>query len=234
MHNLLDRDDDDCEETWEDTDENINEDLDNHPEDFSIPTLPTFDSTNPNSITGRALSLWIIGFLLRLHSRYFIPDVALDTLIKFLYIFFSILARFSPFLEVIRNNFPRSLYDMKNFFHCDKSFTRFVLCPKCAHIYNFKEAINEVGSKQSSKNCSHVRYPNHPFRSQRTPCQTLLLKTVTTITGRKFLYPFALYCYKPLISSLQRLLLLPNFFSECQTWRDKGNDNLSDIYDGRI
>ena len=184
------------------------------------------------------MSLWIIGFLLRLHSRYFIPDAALDALIKFLYITFTILARFSPVCEVIKECFPRSLHNSSHTSHYDKSFIRYVVCPspKCNCVYLFEEAVNVVGTKQTSKNCSYVMQPNHPYPSYRTPCQALLLKTVTTVTGRKFLYPFKSYCYKPLKSSLQKLLLLPNFFSECQTWRGKSNlDGIyHDVFDGQI
>lgn len=201
------------------------------------PSQPSFvNGRDAVSLKGKALSLWLIGFLLRLHSRYFIPEAALDSLLKFLYILFTILAQFSPICQAIKNNFPHSLYDISHLPHHDKSFIKYIVCSKCNHLYLFDEAINIVGSQQTSKNCSHVLYPNHPYYSYRNPCETLLLKMVTTATGRKFLYPFKSYCYKPLKSSLATLLLLPDFFANCQSWRTKGSfDNIyRDVFDGRI
>lgn len=88
-------------------------------------------------------------------------------------------------------------YDVNNFTHRNESFTKFVICPKCSHIYSIKDAIAIVGTQQSSKYCSYIAYRNHPQPSRRTPCQALLMKNVTTVTQRRTLYPFKFYCYTP-------------------------------------
>ena len=63
-----------------------------------------------------------------------------------------------------------------------------------------------------------------------------LLKEVTGTSGKKFLYPFSVYCYRSLISSFQQLLLLPHFFSECQAWRNRSTSSgvIEDIYNGQV
>ena len=170
--------------------------------------MPSFiEVSDILSLKGKALSLWIVGFLLRLHSRYFIPDVAFDALMKFLYILFTVLAPFSRICEVIKDSLPQSLHDTSCPRHYDNVFDRYVVCPiaNCNCLDLLGEAIDVVGTKQTSRRCSNVMYPNHTYPSYRKPCQALLLKTVTTSTGKKFLYPFKSYCYKPLKSSLQKL-----------------------------
>ena len=57
----------------------------------------------------------------------------------------------------------------------------------------------------------------------------------STSKGRKLLYPVKIYAYKSLKKSLQSLLLRPNFFHSCQTWRSRSPHNfLEDIYDGNV
>ena len=62
-----------------------------------------------------------------------------------------------------------------------------------------------------------------------------LLREVTTRTGNKKHYPYLVYPFVSLISSLQSLLLRPNFYELCEMWRNQ-NDQLFllDVYDGRI
>ena len=63
-----------------------------------------------------------------------------------------------------------------------------------------------------------------------------LRREVTTRTGNKKHYPYLVYPFTSLISSLQSLLLQPDFYVLCEMWRCNQRDhlNLSDIYDGGI
>ncbi len=153
--------------------------------------MPTFASTSNQDYKGKALSLC---FLVQLHSKHYIPDVALDALIKFLFVFLSVLTRIAPSVEVVKKFFPRSLYHLHNFesFSYDKAFTKYVVCPNstCNYLYHFEEAVSKVGTNRVSNKCSHIHFPKHPFPSQRKPCHATLLKKVTSTTGKEFLYPY--------------------------------------------
>ena len=56
------------------------------------------------------------------------------------------------------------------------------------------------------------------------------------LNGKTRLYPFKVYCYQSLISSLQRLLQRPGFTKSCEHWRSwlRNSEVLRDIYDGKV
>ena len=69
-------------------------------------------------------------------------------------------------------------------------FTKYVVCRKCHSIYNYDDCIVHRSSGCSeSKRCSHVAYPTHPHRTQRKPCDEILLKRIRASKGYK-LIPF--------------------------------------------
>lgn len=84
--------------------------------------------------------------------------------------------------------------------------------------------------------CHDIEFPNHPHKSRRKPCQTLLMKSIQTSTGTTTLYPRVLYCYKSLAQSLKDLLLRPGFIEISERWRNREvpQDTLADIYDGKV
>ena len=92
------------EEIWED----VSDDADTCTlvsEDLS-PQLPLNSSApSSNSITMR-----LVGFLLLLKARHYIPDAGMNSLLKFLHILFRILGRFSPVIANMTSSFPSSLY----------------------------------------------------------------------------------------------------------------------------
>ena len=199
------------------------------------PSTPTFNNASPDSIKASCLLQWLVMYLLSLQAKYTIPDSAIDMLFRFLYIFFSILARFSPFVAIIAGKFPQSKCVAQKYIGIEVSFTKFVLCPTCFKTHLFNDTWQKVGSLEVSKRCTFVHYPNHPHPSRRSPCNTLLLKTVELSSGRKVLYPRKIYCYNSLSSSLQELLLRPGFVEECNHWRDRPCSNMiRDVYDGKI
>ena len=62
------------------------------------------------------------------------------------------------------------------------------------------------------------------------------MKTVKTSTGKSFLYPRNVYCYRSILKSFQELLLRPGFIGMCEKWRNIESKPgcFSDIYDGKV
>ena len=100
------------EEFWEESDdsENVQESEEAHK---SAPIMPSFDTDTKESSSAISLVSWLLIFLLKLQTRYFIPDAALKLLIKFFSIFFSVLGQFSPFIKTIKNFFQNRCMIMK-------------------------------------------------------------------------------------------------------------------------
>lgn len=202
----------------------------------SAPIMPVFPAKSKEDKSAQSLLRWIVGFVFVLQAKHHIPSAAVDLLVKFIYALLCVLSSFSPFVNTLRKLFPPSLYIMRRRYLQDCSFSKYPICPKCSMMYySPDECVQVLGSQKLSKRCSYVAFPNHPQRSRRTNCQTLLLKTVQFISGRKVLYPFKIYCYNGIRATLQKLLLRPQFYSTCQLWRRKtSNHVMSDIYDARI
>ena len=224
--------DSDGEEVWEDLDEGLSYELDFEPASVP-PSLP--DAIPIESQSQKALVMWVVGFLIQLQAKHYIPDNALNMLLKFFYTFFCILGQFSGFVSTMFAHFPSSLHQLKKTLPFSHQFTRFVVCPKCWKIYHYGECVVLSGSRRSSQSCKHIKYPDHPYHSHRKECGHLLLKSVCMISGRNILYPHKVYCYKSLKSSLQELLLRPGFHQCCQYWKSRNtSDKLSDVYDGNV
>ncbi len=133
--------------------------------------------------------MWLVGFLIQLQAKHFIPDSALNLLLRFLHTFFCVLGRFCGFVAAMATQFPSTLYRLKKTLTYAHQFTRFVVCPKCLKLYHYEECVVISGSRRSSKVCSHCRYPNHPYCSCRRECGHRLLKSVLLVSGRNLLYP---------------------------------------------
>ena len=164
------------------------------------------------------------------------PNSAIDFLIKFICILLSVLSKFSPFIRLVHNTFPPSMYIMRNKFSDASNFLNYPVCPKCNTLYNSYElCVQKSGSHWISKHCSHIKFPNHPYKSRRAACNAVLMKSVHLKSGQTILYPFKLYCYNGLKSTLQRLLMRPTFIDSCDQWRSRPpSNNISDIYDGKV
>lgn len=171
-------------EIWED--DNDEQDID---EDILDPCSVTFNGIPENpQIT--ALTQWLICFLIRFQSKYYIPDAAIDALLKFLYTLFLVIGRFSSNVAGITRILPKTLYSMRNVVGYNDSFQRYVVCPRCHKLYDIPNCISRCGSIESTRNCSFVKHPNHPYRSGRAPCSAPLMRSVTLRTGKIRLYPF--------------------------------------------
>ena len=179
------------------------------------------------STTDHSLVLWLSLFILRLQSKHYLPDVAINHLLKFLYTMFSIIGRFSELAKCVAQSMPRSIHSLKRYAGVVSLFEKFTVCRKCNSIYNMKTCIERPGV---SKACHFLEYTH----SKR--CNTLLLKTVELASKRRILYPYKVYCYQRVKDSLDRLFRQPNFADLCEHWktRDVNVGILSDVYDGRM
>ncbi len=173
---------------------------------------------------------WIVSFLSFLQAVYHISDAVTLLWIKFLHILFNILGRFCSICRDISVALPKSLRLMHKFTGCSNfDFKRYIVCKKCHQIYSFSQCL------QQDRKCNFQAYPCHPFQSIRQPCNSLLLKTVEFASGKTIFYPFKTYCYMNLVSSFERLLERPSFYSLCEEWRSRPQtDLMNDIYDGEI
>ena len=88
----------------------------------------------------------------------------------------------------------------------------------------------------TSRKCSYVKFPHHPHRIQRSPCDVMLMKTVRTSSGTTSLYPQQIFCYQSIIQSLRNFFLRPGFTEQTELWRRHTSSpgTLSDVYDGIV
>ena len=79
-----------------------------------------------------------------------------------------------------------------------------------------KDCIISSGTAQGGKNCPFQRYPSHPQHKMREACGLPLMKTVELAGGRQILYPYKIYSYLSIESSIQSLFNRPNFHLDCE------------------
>lgn len=185
------------------------------------------DNTAPHRTTENFLITWLANFLLRLQSRHFMPDVALDALLKFIYIFLVVLGRFSDICKSLSHNLSQSLYSLKKFLGLKDKLEQLAVCPKCNSIYPIEKCIDRPGV---SKPCGYKEFPNS------RKCDFILLKTVELASRKRIMYPNSVYCYNSLRSCLELLFSQSDFPGLCEQWKSRQavTDCLSDIYDGGI
>src|ERR1044072_6048158 len=102
---------------------------------------------------------WILLWILKYQARFRLPDVTINSLIKFFQIVLSDAdnERFK--------NFPTSSYMMRKILEFGKHSKRYAVCPSCNKLYKESELLSTSGFK-----CNHVEFPNHPRRNLRKPC----------------------------------------------------------------
>lgn len=169
------------------------------------------------------LMMWFVHLLALLQKKHYIPDTAIDFLLKLLAVFFTVLRRLYPEISPVVDIFPGTIYQMRQFLKLGKgTFVRYVTCPKCSKVYKYDDCVETCGRMKKSKPCRL--------------CGSQLLKTVQTCSGAQLLYPIRTYCYRPLRESLQLLLDRPGFYSDCEKWRYRQQQSamLTDIFDGKI
>ena len=179
-------------------------------------------------------------FLFMFQTFFKVSDAAMNVLLKFFSLFICLVVRILKLDHLRVLKLPSSIYTarktIKNANNRD-DFKKYVCCPACHTIYLPEHCIiNQPGHVQVSKNCTFVRFPLHPMESHRSPCETVLMKTIKTPSGKFNLYPKLTYCYQSIIQSIQDLLLGPQFFQLCESWRKCASEDgiFSDVYDGQV
>ena len=201
----------------------------------SDPALPTDYQLDSASSQSRALSRWVLLFIMFFQTTYKLSNTVISVLLRFFRVFLSVLGEFNTVASSVAQCLPSSLY-MAGKLENELKF-RIYVCRKCHKIYHMAECIEGHGSTQISKHCAFKAFPLHPHCSMRGSCGTLLLKTVELAGGRTYLYPFLSYCYVGLDQSLQLLLNRPDFVNRCEQWRSvRPRDGMLyyDVYDGHI
>ena len=200
-------------------------------DDFDDDGSPELPLPQDSHAEEKDLVVWILIFIMRLQAKHYIPDVALACLIKFLFVFFSVVGRTSSEVAKIASSFPKSLFELRQKFVLSQKFKKLVVCYKCHSIYNFSECVERCGVSTRSRKCSSREHKNSSRK-----CDHVLLKTVELSRGNTVLRPFKVYCYRSLASSLQRLLQCQAFVSCIESWRlrQEATATLSDIYDGQL
>lgn len=202
-------------------------------DDDSIPQpVESVESESPSS-QSIALSKWILYFLMLMQAKFKLSDVVVSFFLKFFTVFLSILGKLSKQPADIASLLPSSLYSAKR--ENQVHYVRYVVCKKCHKVYYLKDCLQGTGP-QRSKCCSFIRFPNHSQRRMRSPCGSVILKTVELAGGHTHFYPFLTYCYLSVEVSLQILLNRPDFFNSCELWRARNAEVgvLSDVYDGQV
>ena len=97
-------------------------------DDDQSPNLPNPISQN-HGTEENDLVKWILIVILRLQAKHYIPEAALNSLIKFLFVFFSVIGRTSPYVAKIVASFPRSLYDLRRRYNLTHNFKKIVVAP---------------------------------------------------------------------------------------------------------
>lgn len=230
---------DDISEVWSDSDqsdvdESINGFIDDSEIDSSPPQLEPNDI--PNNASYFALVKCLISFLLLIQARFHLTDKLLEKMLTFFKIFFTIMGRINAPSAVIGTKLPTSLYMARKMYRTPLKidFKKFPVCKCCSSVWKFEDCIEGHGIHKKAKLCPY----KSPFRRthHRQRCNGVLLKTVELATKRKIFYPHMTYCYIDLKTSLQQLLLDPEFINSCTLWktRDESTGTLRDIYDGRV
>ena len=169
-----------------------------------------------------------------------ISDRAIALLLSFLSSLFHIFllkSSDSTFLKKFIDRFPKTLYSLRKPLQMKvkNSYIQYVACPRCHKLYDESKCIVRTLNKDVSLKCNYIKFPNHPHQTRRKKCDAELMKTVKIGKGYK-LTPRKTYVYYNIIESIQRLLLLPDFFNWCEQWRNRKVPNgwLADVYDGKI
>ena len=108
-------------------------------------------------------------------------------------------------------------------FNATSSSKKYVVCPSCHCLYDFKDLYERRGTQIITKACLS-RLPG----SNR--CNSDLLKKVHTSSGIIKLYPYKVFCYGYLINSLQRLWLRPGACESTRNLYKETSGVFSDVF----
>ena len=221
-------------EVWSDSDNADECEVTESPPGSQQDTSPA--SASPIDASSRSLVKWLLVFFLMLQAHFHLADRVVNFIFIFLKRFFIVLGHLYGPCAVLGVELPATLYKAKraykNSHDHNVCFCKFPVCKRCGTVWKYDDCFDGHGIYQKAKLCSYVS----PFSRDRQKCGGVLLKTVELATNRKIFYPLMTYCYIDLRTSLQTLLLDPDFSKNCTHWKSlvSSGSDLHDVYDGRI
>jgi len=137
---------------------------------------------------------WVILWILRYQQRYKLPNVAIDSLFKFLKAFLSMIDK-NKF-----SSFPSSLHTAKKSLGISANIIKYAACNQCHKLYD----ISELSNKTEILTCSFIDYPNHSQERFRQKCNNPLVKKVDSNSGNPIFRPIMTF---PIVNIKQQLTL---------------------------
>ncbi|PKY24949.1 hypothetical protein RhiirB3_439698 [Rhizophagus irregularis] len=193
-------------------------------EEFTAPDFNDLESDHEYFDTNINFNdSWILLWIFKYQARFRIPDVAIESLIKF---FRMVLLDTD---QTRFENFPTSFYMAKKLLGINKRNRTCVVCPECNTLYKISEIL--PGNPQNETNtrfqCTHVEFPNHPMRNKRRICGIELTNKVPEVNGfvRR---PRMLYPIPSLKKQLTVMYQRPGFEESLQKWTNQRNE--PDLY----
>ena len=167
-----------------------------------------------------------------------ISDNCFERLLKIIQFFLQLLQLVldSQLFQQILDIFPFTIYKLKKVIGLDHdNFIKFICCPKCNTLYQYKDAlVTDSSGLKRSQLCSFVLFPNHTQRRMREPCGTALMKEVYSISGKeKHCYPYKVYVYQPLKTAIEILISRDEILQELHRSIISHDDDYFD-YDGNL
>ena len=221
-------------EYWDEEDSDLDADF-STTTNTSEPLTPEWcdaseEILNPDE---QAVVWWVVAFTCVFQTLHSLSSRAIIWLLQFLGTLFVVFGRYSKVVAKIAHVFPSTLYK-RNQYLKEKLVLpcvhQFVVCPTCFSLYNYEQCLTKRGTRLLIKICSECE-----LSRKHVP----LLKEVITSTGSTKYYPYLVYPYTSLISSLQSLFSRLGFYHHCEQWRQDclqgmSSSVLSDVYDGKI
>ena len=168
-------------------------------------TAPDFDDCDESDheypdVNVNFNDFWILLWIFKFQSRFRIPDVAIDSIIKF---FRTVL------LDTNKSRFegfPTSSYKARKLLGIGKQEKTYAVCPDCNTLHKISDILPQNANDQSDTGfkCTHVEFPNHSRKAQRKPCGTEITKRVPVTNG----YVYRLKMVFPLPSLKVQLITM--------------------------
>ena len=110
-------------------------------------------------------------FLVSWQSAFFVTDSAVEMLLKFLSRFLGLLGTFDEngIISRLSKRLPSTLYKLRKNLGLlgNDEFIKYVVCPKCKNLYDYKDCIQNRCGRQVSARCKFVPRSRHPHRNRR-------------------------------------------------------------------
>ena len=218
-------------EYWKESDDEIEDDIQDC--ELSEPNVEDFqmDSQQAGLDSEQASVVWwVVTFTCTLQSLHSLSLRAVEWLLKFFVVLLTFLGRYSSKISDIARAIPSTLFLRTKYIREKVSIPPIfqkVACRNCHSLYKYEDCIEKRGTITLVKSCIECG-----MRRKRTP----LLKAIVTCSGTTRYYPFLLYPFCSLISTLQSLLLQPGFLGLCEEWRGNVSDHsvVCDVYSGKV